>query len=249
MAKRKPKVEAVDGELPAETLLGPRSKPYAPVTGRVASIKDPRIWKNHNPAKHAVYRRILGLDLSTACGAAYCDIVPGQLVTDAVIIGSQWDLTLSTHDTQGIRFLRLMYFLQMASPDLIVYEEVKYSGQGPPPGVSMSMQQMVARAVTGAQVVHSLAAVLLTWAERRNIPCQSVPIKTLKKYATGSGAANKEKMIDACNLRFGTVLDPATYQQTGADNVADAMFLCGLGVDEYAALPSEAFERSGALRQ
>lgn len=236
MAKKTPK-PTVD-QTPVEKKKRDRTKP---VIGKIAITRDPRLWRSFVDRKTLSVRRVLGLDISSSCGAAICDMVPEQPITCGSLLGFQWDLGLSTHDTQGVRYLRMMQYLRMAEPDLVIYEEVKYSGKAVPPGVHMTAAQLIARAVSGAQVVHALSAMLLVWAERRKIPCIGVPIGKLKRYATGSGAANKEDMIRACNAKFGTDLDVATYQQTGADNIADAMFLCAMGVDEMTQLSADAF--------
>ncbi len=81
--------------------------------------------------------------------------------------------------------------------------------------------------------MHGLSAILTTWAEERNIPCQGIPIGTIKRFATGKGNANKIEMIEACNKTFGTEFKTADYESTGVDNIADAMFLCSMAVTQY----------------
>lgn len=196
---------------------------------------------NKRPADYAMVsqmkrgKRVLGLDLASNCGASFCDI-PGDAEPgdEYLIVGGQWNLSISNHDTQSIRYLRLKAYLEVARPDFICYEEVKYTGKTAPPGMKkMSVQAIVARAVTGAQVVQGLSAILVAWCEEHNIPCMAVPIGTLKNYATGSGKANKIDMIRACNTAFGTEFDTADYDKTGVDNIADSMFLCRYGVAQF----------------
>lgn len=201
------------------------------VRGKLAMVKDPRIWARSLPNMMPPYKRILGLDLSGSCGASFCDILPGQPITAAPIIGGQWNLSIGPHDTNSIRYVRLKQFLELTAPSLICYEEVKFTGT-PIGGVSLAA--IVSRAITGAQVVHSLSAVLTMWAEERGVPCQSVPIGTLKRFATQHGNANKVQMIEACNAQFGTELVAEGYENTGVDNIADSMFLCYMGVTLYA---------------
>lgn len=176
----------------------------------------------------------MGLDLASSCGVTFCDIIPGQPVKGAQIVGGQWDLSIGNWDTQSLRIVRLKQFLSILEPDLIFYEEVKYTGQNEPAGMQKNnLTAMVARAVSGAQVVHALQATLVGWAEERDIPTQAVGIGVLKKFATGKGVADKAKMIEACNAEFGTDFDPETYEQTGVDNIADSMFLCAMAVQNY----------------
>lgn len=222
MAKRAP-----TNKSPADAA---KKKELTLPTGKLAMTKDPRVWARKLPAVAPQYRRILGLDLASSCGVSFCDIMPSQPITEAVIIGGQWNLSVGQYDTNSIRYVRLKQFLSLTAPDLIFYEEVKYTGQRPAPGMKMNLQALVARAVSGAQVVHGLAAILVMWAEERNIPCQAVPIGTLKKYATDNGGSGKEAMIAACNAQFGTEFNPDDYKSTGADNIADSMFLCAMAV-------------------
>lgn len=202
--------------------------------GKLALVKDPRIYARTLPTVFAPYKRIIGLDLASNCGVSFCDVFPGQPITNAAIIGAQWNLGIGPFDTHAIRYVRLKAFLRVITPDLIVYEEVKFTGQRPLPGTpQQSLSALVARAVSGAQVVQAMTAVLLTWAEENNVPTQSVPISTLKRYATGKGNASKEEMIAACNEQLHTVFDPKD-KDSGVDNIADSMFLCKLGVESYA---------------
>lgn len=202
-------------------------------TGRLSSTMDPQTWAATAPVKLPEFKRILGLDLATNCGASFVDIIPNRPPTEAMLIGGQWNLSCGAHDTQAIRYLRLTAFLELAKPDLIMYEEVKYSG---PTNADkrLSFAQRIARAVSGAQIVHGLSAVLLHWAAQRDIPTQGIPIGTLKQHATGKGVASKQDMIRAANAKFGTVFSVDDYESTGADNIADSMFLVDLGAKMYA---------------
>ena len=210
------------------------SKPtVTPVKGKIAITKSAGVYARSvaSPSRSVV--RIAGMDIASSCGVSFCDFDPAKEPFQATLIGGQWDLSLSTHDTQSIRYLRLLSFLDVLQPDLIMYEEVKFTGVAPSVGGKNNISAIVARAVSGAQVVHSLCAVLLTWAEQAGVPCEAVPIGTLKKYATGKGVAGKEAMIAAGNARFGTELDADSYESTGADNIMDSMFLCAMGVEKY----------------
>lgn len=204
------------------------------VKGKLAMTRDPRIWARKLPLTLPDHKRIVGLDLASSCGISFCDILPGQPITEAPIIGGQWNLGVGQHDTNSLRYVRLKSFLQLTNPSLIFYEEVKFVGQNPTPGMKQNLTALVARAVTGAQVVHGLSAILVTWAEQHGIPCEAVPIGVLKKYATGRGNANKVDIITAANTRFGTEFNAEGYEQTGVDNIADSMFLCAMGVETYA---------------
>jgi|GEM_PF-2935176 len=219
MAKKKSskETESAEGKLPV---------------GKLALTKDPRVYAERLTFVPQHHKRLIGLDLASSCGITFCDIMPGQPVKSAPLIGGQWDLSVTNHDTNSIRYVRLKTFLNVTAPDLVFYEEVKFTG-ATPPGVKLSVAAVVARAVSGAQVVHSLQAILVTWCEEHDVPCEAVPIGTLKKYATGRGNANKGEMIVACNQKFETDFDPETYEQSGCDNIADSMFLCAMAVQHY----------------
>lgn len=197
--------------------------------GELKLAKDPRQFIAALPKPAVPYVRYVGLDLASSCGVGICDVVGG--CRNFTICGAQWDLSLSRYDTQSLRYLRLLSFLDAVAPNMICYEEVKFTAATPAPGKKISA--IVARSVSGSDVVKGLAANLVTWAEQRSIPCEAVPIGTLKRYATGKGSAGKVDMINACNATFGTDLVAADYEKTGADNVADAIFLCSYGVEKY----------------
>ena len=200
--------------------------------GKLAITKDPRVYEQNTPRTPQGHKRLLGLDLASNCGATFCDIIPGLPVTGGQMIAGQWDLEVGKWDTQAIRLIRLKQFLSIAKPDLVFYEEVKFVGQSPAPGARrQNLTALVARAVSGAQVVHIMQGCLVTWCEERDIPCQHVPIGVLKKYATGRGNANKLDMIRACNEQFGTEF--REEEGTGDDNIADSMFLCAMAVANY----------------
>jgi len=201
--------------------------------GKLALTMDPRVYSQKLPEIKLPHKRILGLDLASSCGATFCDVVPGTLVTESLLYGGQWDLSVSKHDTNSLRYVRLKQFLYVTQPALIFYEEVKFTGQAAPPGMRRNIQALIARAVVGAQVVQGLCAVLTTWCEENDVPCEAIPIGTLKKYGTGKGNANKKDMIRSCNARFGTDFEADDYEHTGVDNIADSMFLCAMGVQHY----------------
>ena len=60
-------------------------------------------------------------------------------------------------------------------------------------------------------------AILLAFCEMKGVLAEGVPVKTIKKYATGNGNADKEMMMDAYRARWGC--DPVD------NNEADAKWL------------------------
>jgi hypothetical protein len=143
----------------------------------------------------------------------------------------QWDLSAGPYDSGAIRFLRLRHFLEAVKPSAVFYEDVKFDmpvNKGLPPGA------LLARVATSAEFIGSLKATTATWCEERQIPCTGFSISQIKKRAVGRGRANKEEMIAACNRLFGTDFEIEGYENTGADNIADAAFVCLLGMEGYA---------------
>lgn len=174
-------------------------------------------------------KTVLGLDLGTNCGYSYC-FINTKIESKTRIHAGQLDLSAGPYDSGAIRFIRLRQFLSAIKPDLICYEDVKYtpSGQG-----FMSVGAIIARAAPACEWFGALKATVSTWAEENNVPCSGVPIGTIKKRATGKGNANKVDIIKACNSEFGFDFDHEGYESSGADNIADSVYVCALAIETY----------------
>ncbi len=196
--------------------------------------RDPRVYEASLPWVIRPMKRILGLDLGTNCGVAFCDLIPGQPILAPHIVGGIWDLSLGPYDSGPLRHLRLKQFLAVAKPDVVMFEEVKYD---PPAELikarNMNAGAIVARVATAAEFLGGLKVTVATWCEEHNIPAHGLGIAKIKKFATGKGNAGKPDMIRACNERYGTTLNPEDYARSGDDNIADAIFVCGIGLQEY----------------
>lgn len=218
----------------AETETEPKApktpKPLA--LGKLAIRKDPRVYATEIARVVPPYKRIVGLDLGTNCGVSFCDMIPGVPIKNAKLVVGQWDLSCGDYDSGVLRHIRLKQFLSVLQPDLILFEEVKYT---PPviPGVQQSPAAIAARVATAAEFLGSLKATVAIWAEERGIPAQGVGIADIKKYATGVGNASKELMIAAANEKLGLSLPIEDYDKTGADNMADSVWVCAMGVERY----------------
>jgi len=198
--------------------------------------RDPRVYGEKHPRKNG-YARCVGLDLSTKTGVAIADFKPGERLENIQLLLGQWDLSLNTYDSGPLRFLRLKQFLAIADPDLLMFEDVKNSA---PQEMlkKYSITALLARTGTQTEFQGGLKAILSAWAEEHGVPCHGLAISAIKKHATGKGNSGKPDMLRACNERFGTDFDPEDYKSTGADNMADAAFVCEIGLTEY----SEAFD-------
>lgn len=195
-------------------------------------IKCPSDW--HGPSadseSRAGSRLILGLDLGTNCGYC-CGYVrkDGSLEVEPWYMG-QWDLSAGPYDSGAIRFVRLRRFLELVQPNLVAYEDVKFT---PAEALSrMSAAAVMARAATAAELIGAFRATVVTWCEEKNVPCTGFSIGQIKKRATGKGNASKAEMISACNAQFGTSFPVENYESTGVDNVADAAFVCLLAYEQ-----------------
>lgn len=179
---------------------------------------------------------ILGLDPGTNCGYAFGFMGRDKrLVFEPAHCGI-WSLAVGKYDSGALRFLRLRYFLQETKPDFVCME-----------GSPFTMGAIVARGKSrggfgqkslgvGMDAQAFLAAVrgtIAAWCEEYEVPCQVVEVSEVKRRATGKGNANKLDIIKAANTEFGLSL-PAD-DTSGADNVADAVFILSLAAEQGAA--------------
>jgi hypothetical protein len=146
----------------------------------------------------------------------------------------QWDLSIGPWDSGPLRLIRLKQFLSVTNPALIMYEDVKFT----PAKTQMEgkkINMIIARVATASELLGILKGTVTTWAEENNIPAEGASISEIKKYATGKGNSGKPAMIRACNDRFGTDFDDGeeAYKKEGTDNMADAAFVCAMGIDYY----------------
>lgn len=103
----------------------------------------------------------------------------------------------------------LKYYVRCSPPDVVVIEQI-------PPSLRGGTITIVRLAL-----VHAIARLVLA---KWEIPYAYLPVGTLKKYATGSGVADKHQMINAC-LDHG--IEPRD------DNEADAAWLRIAGIHHY----------------
>lgn len=199
--------------------------------------KNPHTFALEHPVPTGQFVRILGMDLGRKCGIAICDLNRDKTISEQLIVGGIWDLSTGPYDTGPTAHLRLRQFLAVTQPDLISFENVKYT---PPAGTfkgrEMSPAVVIARAATSLEFLGGLKVTLSTWAEGVGVPVQSQDIGAIKKFATGKGTASKLDMVRAANERFGLNLVATSEEEAraaGDDNIADAVFCCEMGVHYY----------------
>ena len=149
---------------------------------------------------------LLGLDLGTSCG--WCLYRPDGLVQSGI-----WNLRGSRYEGGGMRYIRFVRFLDDVSQGLdlrlVAFEEVRRH-----------------LGVDAGHIYGGFVAHLSAWCEKRNIPYEGIPVGTVKKFATGNGNANKERMVEAARLR---------WPEAGIsdDNEADARWITALAAERH----------------
>lgn len=195
--------------------------------------RDPRIFARYRRPAQTAQCLALGLDLATHTGYALTWFTPGE----PIVIGSQplvcgiWDLSIGNFDSGGIRLVRLRHFLQRTAPDVIFFENVKYSGERPKSVAFFSVA--IARAAKSMEIMGAFKGTVLSYATEKDIPAVGLPIQAIKRRGTGKSMAGKEDMVLAANKEFDIGLDGKDWESLGHDNVADALFCLALGLDEY----------------
>jgi Holliday junction resolvasome RuvABC endonuclease subunit len=148
---------------------------------------------------------VLGLDLGTKCGWAVGD-------RHEKIVYGTWPLA-QRGDAGGIRLVRFIRHVEEitlgADVKQIVYERV--DGH---------------KGVYAAQIYGGFKDNLLRWCEDNGMPCEGIPVGTIKKYWTGRGNADKEAM-KAEALRRGYIIDKMD------DNAIDALAIAHWSITQY----------------
>lgn len=170
--------------------------------------------------------RFLGLDLGSNCGVAVYDYKPGEKMLQEKLQLFQWDLSTQGLESGAARFVRLRAFLNVTCPDVVGYEDVKYS----PPreffaNKKFGIPAVLSRVATASEVLGGMKVTVATWVEEAALLSNGFAISTIKKFATGNGKASKEDMIAAANKTLGAAFDDSKYKSTGIDNVVDAAFV------------------------
>ena len=148
--------------------------------------------------------KILSLDLATTTGWAF--------IANGVVDHGAQSFKLGTKKADpkhaGLPFAQFDHWIinriHDYKPELIVYEEVR-----------RWMSTSAAWAFCGFR------SIMLMDAAQHGITCIGYSPTTIKKFATGSGAANKNKMIETAKMRW-------PDEQFASDDAVDAMFLLHL---------------------
>lgn len=120
------------------------------------------------------------------------------------VISGTSDFHVKRFEGGGMRFLRFDQWLSemkgvIGNIDEVYFEEVRRH-----------------LGTAAAHVYGGFMGVLMAWCEQHSIPYQGVPVKTIKKFITGKGNANKHDVINAV-IQLGNTPED--------DNEADALAL------------------------
>jgi crossover junction endodeoxyribonuclease RuvC len=147
--------------------------------------------------------KAIGFDLGTNTG--YATLIDGVLTSGVMNFSSK------RFEGGGMRFLRFRKAIEemfdTVQPEVVYFEEVRRH-----------------MGVDAAHIYGGLMAQLTASCEERSIPYSGIPVGTVKKFATGKGNANKDKMIEAAKEQF-------PDQNIKDDNQADAIFILYCGIN------------------
>ena len=161
--------------------------------------------------------RILALDPATSCG--WC-VVDGNF-----IVSGTWDLSVRRDESSGMRLIRLRAKLneiqREQTIDLLVYEASRNLQHG-----------------NAIRVAAELQGVIQVWAIDNHIEFKGYSPGEIKKYATGSGRADKNAMMVAAFNKWPNVhrMGPSEW----SSDEADARWLADLAVDQLSPLTTPA---------
>jgi Holliday junction resolvasome RuvABC endonuclease subunit len=160
-------------------------------------------------------KRILAIDPGSVTGWA--------LRSELGDVASGSFAVVTPDDTIGKRWSELLEFMASASPDVLVYERSAFQ-----------QRTSVASLAAGGYI-----AMLELFAYRRALRLIDVHPSTLKKWATGKGAAKKPEMVRAAQRRW-------PDQTVENHNQADALLVLAWAVRGSGGRP-EPEEKRGTL--
>jgi Holliday junction resolvasome RuvABC endonuclease subunit len=151
--------------------------------------------------------KILAIDPGTKSGWAHSDGLSGT-----------WDLSIRRDESTGMRLVRLKAKLNEIKStlgvDLLVFEANRNLKHGP-----------------AVRVAGQIQGVIELWAIENGVEYAGRSAGEIKRHATGSGAADKSKVIAAAVERWPNL-------KIEDDNHADALWLLSLVMSELGAATS-----------
>jgi len=174
---------------------------------------------------------VAGIDPGLKCGFAYgfIETKTGKISYPRPHEMGYWHLSLGDYDSGTMRWVRLRQFVKALKPDIIMMESFDMSATQ-----LFRNPAILSSSLKAVEVLACAKATIALLCEQRGIPCGTVRIAEVKKRATGRGNSNKEEIIAACNEEFQTAFDLEDYHHTGADNVADAVYMAAIALEGVA---------------
>jgi len=163
--------------------------------------------------------RLLAIDPGSNCGYSWLDVVqPVSPNIKAIRHQSGlWDLAKKRFGDHGMRYLELRRRLMEVDPDFVVFEEIRFRH----------------KSTDAARMYYGIVATIETFCKDNDISYTGIVTGDVKKRATGKGNSGKPPIIEAANEFFN--IDPplSTAKSSKDDNIADAMWMCQLGIELY----------------
>ncbi len=148
-------------------------------------------------------RDILAIDPGIAsCGWA--------VRVGGVLASGAWKLKAGRMDSYGMRYVRLLKYLDEIGPvHRMYFEEVKRH-----------------EGTESAHLYGGIVATLTSWAEINAIQYAAIPVGSIKKTATGKGNAGKDLMLSSAIERW-------PDQEIETHDQADALWILETALIEY----------------
>ena len=163
--------------------------------------------------------RLLAIDPGTNCGYSWIDVV--QPVTPASkalrMQSGLWSLDKKRFGDQSMRYVELRRCLIEIDPDFVIFEEIRFRH----------------KCTDAARMYYGIVATIVLWCNDRGVTHTGIVTGDVKKRATGKGNSGKPPIIEAANEYF-EIDPPLSISKTSKDdNIADAMWMCQLGLELY----------------
>lgn len=166
--------------------------------------------------------RILAIDPGSNCGYAVIDVaqpVPTGAKARFDTAGL-WDLQQKKFEGAGMRYLRLRKHIMEIAPDFVVYEQVNFPH----------------KSTQAAAVYWGIVGQITAYCEEAGIAYAAIMTGDLKRRATGKGGGkgtDKPFIVAAANKFFEIGLDETDSASNKDHNIADAMWLLQIALEEY----------------
>ena len=167
---------------------------------------------------------VLGIDPAQTTGWAWGS---GTIRYGRVIVPTKYGVWRLREGRRRLVDLRdhILELVQHSTVNLICYEDAPFGSINP-----------------HTKTMHAeLAGIIKLVGADLGIETREYKPTTIKLWSTGSGAAKKPQMIAACRRQLGI--------DTDSDDVADACFVCAMGLADYIYTPVKQAKRTVKARR